>query len=310
MAIGSIINLGGGGGSLGGKGMIIVDTATMTAGDVVRVRDVFDSQNVQNKSVVTAGTPLYFEVNPYCYYKVCTVQTIDDTPTEIGGMYTTIDVGQTVYVNVLNKTTIVGLKGILNAHQENDLLNVGDIINAKVGGEDVELKIYAINLYNSHELIVGCSQLWTMSAYNSYAANYFPYTDSLARQAAQSFYTAMTDEDKQCVNTMERQCRTNVWVTFTDKVWIPNWQEVFGGADPSGMTPTIPRLRFPIFTTQANRIKTYNNTVRSWLLTDTQTGYGNRIQNIDTSGNGITSGDGNMGDSRGILPCFQMLADS
>ena len=313
MAIGSIINLGGGGGSLGGKGMIIVDTATMTAGDVIRVRDVYDSSNVQNKTVATVGTPLFFEVAPYCYYKICMVQTISDVETEIGGEYTTIDVGQTVLAKSVNKSTLGGIKGILNAHQENDIMAIGDEVTIKVNNVDVVVQVAEIDLYDSHEITFVAKDIWDTSAFSG-AGNYKSYTDSPAylRTKMQDFYSGMTVEDKALLTLVTKpQLKDNVsniwsWSTFSDYVFPPNCYEIHASY---GTSSPLPLHQFPIFTTQANRIKTYNgNNIRWWSCDgDVNDGWVGRGLGATETGSLLAESKSN---TYGVLPCFRLTADS
>lgn len=300
MAIGSIINLGGGGGSLGGKGMIIVDTATMTAGDVVRVRDVFDSQNVQNKSVVTTGTPLYFEVNPYCYYKACMVQDINDTPTEIGGMYTTIDVGQTVYVNVLDKTTLGGIQGILNAHQETSLLNIGDEVDIKVNGSPETFVLAHLNAYASHSAIF-CKKQATGSLNNSTAY----YRTGGQKAWCESYYNTIAEKDKQFIKqkTVSAAYAGSVDNTTDNYVWSPTAYECgyYDSSINSGEANNPNNTKFDLFATAQGRTRNI------WWWTATHWGGGSYYSYVAVDTNGVFQ-NGSSGIA--MLPCFMLTADS
>lgn len=297
MAIGSIINLGGGGGSISGaKGVIICDTSTMTVGDTIRVRDVYDSQNVQNKQVVTVGTPVIFEVEPYCYYKICMVQTIDDTPTEIGGVYKTVDLGQTIFIDVLNKTTLGGIQGILNAHQEGNLLAVGDEVDITVNGNPVTFLVGAVNLYDTHECLFVSKNVYSLSTTAE------DYSNSVLRSTAQSFYANIDNKDKQYIKQVSRRSLSSGGaVTYNDYVWVAGMREVFDGyAQYIGE-----QKQFPIYVAQANRIKTYNGTGNAWWTSDWWTG--SQMKYVTSTG-GDTYGD--KTNQYGFVPCFILRADS
>lgn len=319
MAIGSIINLGGGGGSISGaKGVIICDTSTMTVGDTIRVRDVYDSQNVQNKQVVIVGAPVIFEVEPYCYYKICMVQTIDDTPTEIGGVYSTIDLGQTIYVDMLNKNSLQGIQGILNSHTENYALNIGDEVTIKIndGGtpKDWIMQIGAIDLYDSHEVILVSKYIrdncyWRQST----AINYSYWCDGSAedssRKKCQAFYNSIDISDRQYIKSMIKSCRqtdtTTNWKQFTEYVWIPNYIEVFG-YNASFQDGSITKKQFPIFTTQTNRVRE-DDGAKAWHTCD---GYPQSNAYVGcVSATGTSTTETSTGQARN-LPCFRLTADS
>lgn len=308
MAIGSIINLGGGGGSLGGKGMIIVDTAAMTAGDTVRVRDVYDSQNVQNKNVVTAGTPLFFEVEPYCYYKICMVQTISDVEVEIGGEFTTIDVGQTVLATALNKATLGGHQGIINAHQEGTQLAIGDEVPITVNGAEWIMQVGNIDTTN-HAVDYVSKYLWDSTQVGGNSnTSYATASPNYLKQKMEDFYNAMADKDKVLLKEVTKstlRSDTSTYDTFTAKVYPPNIKEVNGNY-PSG-TPTIQTSQFAIFTTQANRIKTLNGTSLRWWTCDGYVGNSMWWWFVETTG--VCSGTARSY-AYGVLPCFRLIADS
>ena len=312
MAIGSIINLGGGGSISGAKGVIICDTSTFSVGDTIRVRDVYDSQNVQNKQVVIVGAPVIFEVEPYCYYKICMVQTINDVETEIGGVYSTIDLGQTIYVDILDKTTLGGIQGILNSHTETNFINIGDEVNVRMLDSNLQpfnwvMQVGAINLFSPHEIILVSKNIYSKRIFN---ATETEYAYSSLRTYVQSLYDNIVDLDKPYLKDMSRQCfhRSNYYIAYTDKIWIPSFYEIFGSNPPAGgVTPTILNKQFPIFTTQNNRIRTYNGTSNNWWTTDFRQA-NDAIWSVDTSGGYQQKGWTDS--SIGVLPCFHLLADS
>lgn len=292
-----------------GQGRIICDTSTFSVGDTIRVRSMTDSSKVWNQQVATVGTALVFTVPCYDYYKICTVQDIGGTPTEIGGVYKTVDYGQTLFINVLDTDSLTGIKGIINAHQENQFFNVGDIKTIKVGGSDVEIQIFAIDLYSSHEIIFGCKNIWTQSQWNS-SAIAIAYEDSVIRSVVQSFYTQMEEADKACLDLMTRN-QLNVWSAtspqyneYQDKVWLPNLSEVFADYPPN---PPQPRIQFPIFSTQANRIRQYEGVNAAWWLTDNGGSTAAYMSYVQTNGNWTSDV---KSATLGILPCFRIKADS
>lgn len=289
----------------GGFAKIIVDTSTMTVGDTVRVKSVTTGTNY-DKQVATVGTPLIWETDIYKdYVKICMVQTINDTPTEIGGVYKTVDYGQTLFINALNKTSLAGIQGILNAGQHQTLLNVGDEVNITVSGSPFTMIIGGFDVHEQGQIVFVAKKLWATSVWRSDRGS---YNNSALRAKAQDFYSQIGAKDKTYIKEMSRASfpnynqTTQTWEYYDDYVWIPNAQEVNGSAS----TALVPMPQFPIFTTQANRIKTYENSAKEWW---TSNGRGSEIgaYGINTSG---TTTNYAYSQSLGVLPCFQMLADS
>lgn len=295
-----------------GFAKIICDTSTMSVGDTIRVRSMTDSSLVMNKQVVTVGTPVIFDVGFIKdYVKICMVQDIGGTPTEIGGVYRTLDYGQTLYVDLLDKSTLGGLQGILNAHTETNFVNVGDEVNVRMLDSNLQpfnwvMQVGAINLFSSHEIILVSKNIYSKQIFNSSETE---YAYSSLRTYVQGLYNNIVDLDKPYIKDMSRQCfhRSNYYIAYTDKIWIPSFYEIFGSNPPvGGVTPTILNKQFPIFTTQNNRIRTYNGTSNNWWTTDFRQA-NDVIWSVDTSGAYQQKG---WTDSIGVLPCFHLLADS
>lgn len=286
-----------------GQGRIICDTSTFSVGDTIRVRSMTDSSKVWNQQVATVGTALVFTVPCYDYYKICTVQ----NNTEIGGIYKTVDYGQTLFINALDKTTLGGIQGILNAHQESSLLAIGDEVDINIGGSDVTFQIGGIDLYDSHEVIFVAKELYMQSAFNS-VVNDKDYTESTAlRPNVQGIYSQINANDRAYIKDITKSSfsRNGSYYTFTDKIWIPSQFEFFGSY-PYG-SPTIQQHQFPLFITQANRIKTWNGTSWGYWTTDHMYNSNNCMGVKD---------DGSLGywlennTTVGVLPCFHLTADS
>ena len=295
----------------GGFAKIIVDTSTMSVGDTVRVKSMTTGTNY-DKQVATVGTPLLWETEIYKdYVKICMVQTINDTPTEVGGTYRELDYGETAYINVLDKTTLGGIQGILNAHQEAELLAIGDESNINVSGSPWTMQIASIDSTN-HRVILASKNVYTISKYQNSSAG--GYRQILKAIVNTTFYDAIGSE-KQYIKEMQRTYAYTAsdgnysWAQYTnDKVWIPSCIEVLGKLPLSYSTnPTIPQSQFPLFTTQANRIRTYNGTAKEWWTSD-MANTNNNVEMISNGGgenvvNGTTT-------TAGVLPCFMMSADS
>ena len=195
-----------------GQGRIICDTSTFSVGDTIRVRSMTDSNKVWNKTVATVGTALVFTVPCYDYYKICTVQTINDTPTEIGGVYKTVDYGQTLFIDTLNLNTLVGHQGLLNAHQHTNKLAIGDEVTITVGGNDWTMLVGAFDLYDSNEIIYVSKYLYGNAVSTGYTARNQDYSVSNMYGICNTFYSQMS---------LFKKVDTCLWRLIQDSMSLP-----------------------------------------------------------------------------------------
>lgn len=293
----------------GGFAKIIVDTSTMTVGDTVRVKSITTGTNY-DKQVVTVGTPLIWETDIYKdYVKICMVQTINDTPTEIGGVYKTVDYGQTLFIDVIDKTTLGGIQGILNAHQESSQLAIGDEVDITVNGSPWTMQIAGINLYDSHEVIFASKYIYETCKWGIYQGN-LPYSSSEVYNECASFYNDISQNEKIYIKDFSQtsgQSGTS-YSTFTAKCWLMGTYEA-GFNYATTTQSAVPQYHFPLFTTQANRIRTYNGGSVDWWLRDGN-GNGYDINYYLIKSNGDIGWDTPTSANRGLLPCFHLTADS
>ena len=281
----------------GGFAKIIVDTSTMTVGDTVRVKSVTTGTNY-DKQVATVGTPLIWETDIYKdYVKICLVQDIGGTPTEIGGVYKTVDYGQTLFINVLDKTTLGGIQGILNAHQESSQLAIGDEVDIIVNGNPWTMQIAGINVYHSHDIMFTSKNIWGTE--NPYAY----YGSSPLRQKVQNFYADIDNKDKQYIKQVTRKCRegSGTIETYADYCFVLGNKET---ANSTGYGVVGDQIQMPLFVTQANRIKIYQGVAFGYQTSDSyNTGNTDCIRS-DGSITYAASGDW------GVVPSFMLIADS
>lgn len=281
----------------GGFAKIIVDTSTMSVGDKVRVKSMTTNTNY-DKTVATVGTPLIWETDIFKdYVKICMVQTINDTPTEIGGVYRECDYGQTLFINVLDKTTLGGIQGILNAHQGSDLLAIGDEVGVTINGI---LETYVLLKVTPTEASFG----WKYVSESAYAMSPIDYSyRTSVHDYCDNIYSLMAEKDKQYIKekTVHYQFGTDTR-TATRKIWIPTRGEVFGD---SSYEPSAGVSQFPIFATQVGRQKTS----KSGTSYDWQT-----ASSVDAGTSVIyvlpTGLENNASSNSHILPCFMLTADS
>jgi hypothetical protein len=261
-----------------------------------------DTSKVWNQQVATVGTALVFTVPPYDYYKICTVQTINDTPTEVGGVYKTVDYGQTLFIDIIDKKSLAFAQSVLNNHQEAEALSVGDETIIVVGGHDWIMQVGRIDSAN-HIIDFVSKYIYAKTTLRTY------YGSSEARTIAQSFYTAIAQKDKQYIKEMTREYGRSgtSWTRYTDYVWIPTSIEAANTEGSSWDPPTGMFTQLPIFTTQASRIRQYEGVNTAWWTTDEREASGNPTYYIDGSG-ALQSGA--KSNNYGVLPCFRLTADS
>lgn len=300
----------------GGFAKIIVDTSTLTAGDTVRVRSMTDANAIYDKTVVTAGTPLLFETEIFKdYVKICKVQEIGGVATEIAGVYKTVDYGQTLFINVFDKTSLAGIQGILNAHQENDVFSIGDEITITVNNADWTMQVGGIDIYDTHEIILVSKYLYDNYYWNTGTSGKPKYSQTPLPTQCNSFFLAINATERDLIKDKTvNACYNNGGLDTNDyKVWLPTITEVFGGSGDIDGTPRTPELglnsQFPIFTTANDRIRKYNNTAAQWFTATQRSDNAVRYWDLVTSTGGA---DCRSFDSMtaGILPCFHLTADA
>ena len=283
-----------------GQGRIICDTSTMSVGDKVRVRSVTDNTKIWDQTVATVGTALKFTVPCFDYYKICLVQTISDEEVEVGGVKKTVDYGQTLFINVLNKTTLGGIQGILNAHQETELLNIGDEVDITVNGSPWTMQIAKID--GSSHYVELVSKYVTNDVLPIQNSNYSNRTT--VQSTLSSFYSSIIESDRNLIKE-----KTVNYVTgggsgtagsINQKVWLLTRVEVDGTGPELGS-------QFPIFSTQASKKKyTTEGIVVGYMLAGcTLTASAGYTDYIST--NGIASYTNSA--TLYMLPCFRLTAD-
>lgn len=316
MAIGSIINLGGGGGGSSSDAQVrlICNASTLLVGDTIKVRSLTDSSFVRYATKQSGDEFIFFDIPCKDYYKVCLVQEIEvdgvTTEVEIGGAEYYVSYGECVGVNVLDKTTVGGLQGLLNSHQEN-LVDVGDEVDVYVGGSPVKFQVADKNIYASHEIILVAKYLPTTTS--AWSTGGDAYSSSILASTMATYYNSIDERDRQFIKpkTVYSSTNGNGGINSSNHyVWNPTAWEINGGGVnyvPSVESPY--NTRFGIFTTQAGQIKKIGNETGSaglyWTGSCSQTGGYSLI----VGGTGGTANN-QRSSSTYYLPAFHLLADS
>ena len=234
---------------------------------------------------------------------------------EIGGVYKTVDYGQTLFINVLDKSTFRGIKGILNAGQATTQIQVGDEVHTLLEGADWVMQVADVS---ATRVTLASKYLWKASTYSNAAKTYYSASSPIHDEIT-SFLAKLPQADQDCIETITKPQHTPVyqnssWSTYSDKIWLPNTWEVLGDRGSIGNyygTSPLPLTQFPLFTTQANRVKTLasGGTAYPWWTCDgNATSYGGEsYQGINDLGN--SAGYGRTV-SNYLLPCCAIEADS
>ena len=297
-----------------GQGRIICDTSTFSVGDTIRVRSMTDSSKVWNQQVATVGTALVFTVPPYDYYKICTVQDIGGVATEVGGVYKTVDYGQTLLIDVIDKFSIRGAKSIVNAHQE-DIYSVGDEIPVNISGTDYPFIVAHIRRYFAHDIVLVAKRTYGNSVFNSYGGRIF-YSNSELKSYTDAIGTSMSASDLALITEVARSGHgmygtTPYYDDYLAKVWCPTAKEVYGSYPDSSHygSPTHESYQFDYFITAGNRVGYDSQGVATtyWTSDGITTTSDNQAYCIGADG-GIYNSVCNQ--TRGVRPCFIISADS
>ncbi len=216
----------------------------------------------------------------------------------------------------LRTDTWEGIQNILNAHLENSMLNVGDEMDVTIGGETVTFQIAAIDLESSHQLI-WCAKnaMATTRAHHSSNTNAGGWNSSDLRSYLNTTLFSALPVDLQGVIAertfyASQGSQSSSLQAATDKVFLPREYEIFGATTYAAATEHTggdEAQQWPIFATAANRIKTQGAggaAVAWWECSPNVSGSTNFCYVY-------TSGAANYNDasySRGVVPCFQMIA--
>lgn len=218
----------------------------------------------------------------------------------------------------LDKTTWKGLKNIVNAHVESSYCKIGDEITEILStGEQVTFRIAAINHDSAHQLIFEskhCLQQQRRMNPSATTAGGWASTEIRA-WLNDSFFSQLSPNLRAVIS--QRTAGHSVGnmssslVMVTDKIWLPRSWEVFGEDAYSVHTEYTQggAKQFPIFAVAANRSKTLgkNGGSTDWWLASAMSVDNPRFCVVTAAA--IAHGY-NADIKLGIVPCFQIVADS
>ena len=119
----------------------------------------------------------------------------------------------------------------------------------------------------------------------------------------------MDIKDKQYIKLLNRSYQNSYSTprsVLSEYVWCNNRKEVDGNQVG---TPEYPQYQFPIFITQANRIRNNNGVATRWHLADQVGGNSTAGYYITTAG-ATSTFNVSFENYASVVPCFHLLADS
>ena len=224
-----------------------------------------------------------------------------------------IDVG-------LDKTTWKGLKAIVNAGLESEMLAVGDQISAVIGGETQVFDIihidYKAGTYGHNIVLAKHTCLSATKQMQTSNTNVGGYKATLvADYLDNDYYDSLPADMKSVITQMTYQAsignQSSSLQNEEHKIWLPLEYNIFGTTTHAATTEvtTGNAEQFAYFATAANRIKTLGDTGSAcyWWLGSPYVSYNTSFCYVTSAGDAHY---GSASDSLGVLPCFLIAADA
>lgn len=223
----------------------------------------------------------------------------------------------------LDKTTWKGLKAIVNAGLETEMLAVGDRISATVNGEEQNFVIahidYRKGVYGNNIILAKTSCLVTPRVMHSGNTNMGGYGASeLAPYLDNDYYNDLPADLRSVITEMEYlSCGGTIGaqpvITEKHKIWLPLEWNVFGEFRYAGFNEyeIVGAEQFSYFVS-GNRAKTLGDggaSTKWWASSPAyvaNTNNGKTYCAISEVGEPANLGSNNV---MGVLPCFMIAAD-
>lgn len=246
---------------------------------------------------------------------------------------------------VYDKTTLAGIKEIVNAHKERHILSVGDVVNVELTESDdpvwggaarstvvVPMVIVAINHdpEYQHQVILGSrNSMPVAKRFHSTSTNvlvfYSPGTaipDPLNPAPTKSeigellngvgFYDLLKFSDRNAISVREYYRSdgganvTTVHKEIGNYIWLPRAMEIMGAASGGSQTEADTTTQFEWYKTAANRVKTVNNAANYWWTSTPTLANAVNILLMNNA-NGTMYGNGITTNAYGISPHFHIV---
>lgn len=221
----------------------------------------------------------------------------------------------------MDKTTWKGLKAILNAGLETEMLAVGDQISATVAGEtqvfDIVHVDYRPSVYGRNIILAKHTLLPEGRQMRTTPTNAGGYKSTLiAQYLDDTYYNSLPSDMKSVITKMVfKGTIGGNSKTLQDEehmVWIPLESNLFNSIT-QGFSEEISlggNEQFAYFATTGNRIRTLGNTNTAavyWLATPES---GSGVDSFATVNVQGTSAHTQSQGTNGVLPCFMIAADA
>lgn len=187
----------------------------------------------------------------------------------------------------MDKTSWKGLKAILNAGLETEMLAVGDQISATVAGEEQVFDIvhidYRPSVYGRNIILAKHSALKEERVFSTESDSTGGYAaTSLAKYLDDGYYNSLPNDMKSVITKMTykgaKGNKNNDLQTEEHMIWLPLETNIFGNwtnASPQEGTNGGAE-QFSYFATSANRVRTWDGTGSPcywWLGSPSHAGY-------------------------------------
>lgn len=216
-----------------------------------------------------------------------------------------------------NKNDIDGIQKILNAHKENDLLEIGDEIGITLtDGVEMIYQIGGINIFDSHDVVFVPKWLYPelhrMNASSTNAggfANMELYSwlqNDLFNKFPNKVKILMVNTT-QMISVGNRSTETKQTI---GKIFLPTEWEIFGSTIYSSPNEhTVGNtVQWPIFVIASNRIKTIGKNGNNYQYWECSPSINGENVFCDVLTNGIANGARGVTNELGVLPCFRIKA--
>lgn len=222
-----------------------------------------------------------------------------------------IDVG-------LDKTTWKGLKAIVNAGLENEMLAVGDQISEYIGGEEQVFDIvhidYRAGVYGRNVILAKHTCLSDVMPMNTAVTNYGGYKAThVANYLDNSYYNSLPTDMKSVITKMTFKAGIgNAQITLQNEehfIWLPLQYSVLANADyiPQGEVSENGAEQFSYFVSVSNRIKYIGSSAVHWWCASPITANTNDFAVVSSTG---IRGNQSAGSEWGVCPFFMIAADN
>lgn len=240
---------------------------------------------------------------------------IDENEQEVSVYQTDVDAhtGHFFYIPLgYDKTSWQGIQNILDAHKETELLEIGDELHTNVGGVDTVFQIAAIDLYESHEVIFIAKSCILVMGQHTAAVNSGGWSSSDIRTYLNgTFKTGLEDAIRNNLKLITFRSgggNSNTLINTDDYIWIPREYEVFGERIVGSTNEPRVCRQYPILSTPAQRIKTYNGVARGWWDASAASTNNFGFGYVSSVGN-APSENTNANHAYGVVPCFHFTAN-